>query len=274
MRASRCSAVTSNRITDAGPPGARLTKKKVRALANNTTSAPSATRCARKRITAGAARPLRKAGAKRRSLLSQPPFADVVHRVAQPELRHALERRAQHVDLLGVPEEEIRQGLGRVRLELLVHSLPRLEVARALPLNEQVVELGILVARDVEPLAGGARVVVREDVRIAWVGPPVDRRRVLAADHILLDVGVPLHGVQVDDHADLLEVLLNERVHGLEDTTLADVHRELERLAVLLKDAVGAGLPPRLREQVLCFLHVVRILRRERWVVVRGERRS
>src|SRR5256885_2853756 len=141
MSASRCSADTSNRMTDAGPPGARFMKKKVRALANSTTSAPNASRWKRKRITAGAARPLRKAGAKRRSLLSQPPFAEVVHRVTQSELRHAPERRAQHVDLLRVPEEEIRQRFGRVRLELLVHSLPRLEVARALPLNEQVVEL-------------------------------------------------------------------------------------------------------------------------------------
>jgi len=44
MSASRCSAVTSKRITEAGPPGARFTKKNVRALANTITSAPDTTR--------------------------------------------------------------------------------------------------------------------------------------------------------------------------------------------------------------------------------------
>src|SRR5207247_8616424 len=102
MRASRCSALTSNRMTDAGPPGARFTKKKVRALANTTTSAPSAMRCARKRITAGATR---------RSLLDQPPFADVLDSVTQAQLGHALARAAQHVDLPRVPEEEVWQLL-------------------------------------------------------------------------------------------------------------------------------------------------------------------
>src|SRR5881296_1358210 len=110
IRASRCSAVTSNRMIEDGPPGARFTKKNVRALAKTITSAPNAMRWKRKRATAGVARPLRKAGAdRRRSLLGQPPFAGVVHSVAETELRHALERRAQHVDLLRVPEEEIRQ---------------------------------------------------------------------------------------------------------------------------------------------------------------------
>src|SRR5678815_1284198 len=112
IRASRCSAVTSKRMIELGPPGARLTKKNVRALAKTITSAPDAMRWKRKRTTAGAARPLRKAGAdRRRSLLGQPPFADVVHGVTQAELRDTLERRAQHVDLLRVPEEEVRQHL-------------------------------------------------------------------------------------------------------------------------------------------------------------------
>src|SRR2546425_3890800 len=251
MRASRCSAVTSNRMTDAGPPGARFTKKKVRALANTTTSAPSAMRCARKRATAGAARPLRKAGAKRRSLLGQPPFADVLDRVTQAQLGDALERGAQDVDLLRVPEEEIRQRLGRVRLQLLVHGLALFEVARALALDEEIVELRILVARDVEALARRARVVVGEDVGVARIGPPVHRRRVLAAHDVLLDVRVPLHRVEVRDDADVLEVLLDERVHGLEHAALAYVHRELERLAVLLQDAVRSGRPARRGEELL-----------------------
>src|SRR2546428_12494942 len=241
MRASRCSAVTSNRMTDAGPPGARFTKKKVRALANTTTSAPSAMRCARKRITAGA---------KRRSLLGQPPFADVLDRVTQAQLGHALERAAQDVDLLRVPEEEVRQRLGRVGLQLLVHGLALLEVARALALDEEVVELRILVARDVEALARRARVVVREDVGVAWVGPPVHRRRVVAAHDVLLDVRVPLHRVEVRDDADVLQVLLDERVHRLEQAALPHVHRELEWLAVPLQDAARSRRPAPRRAEV------------------------
>src|SRR2546430_16573885 len=101
MSASRCSGDTSNRMIEAGPPGARLTKKKVRALAKTITSAPNAMRWKESEL-----------------LLGQPPFAGVMHSVAETQLRHPLERRAQHVDLLRVPEEEIRQHLGPVLLKL------------------------------------------------------------------------------------------------------------------------------------------------------------
>src|SRR5207237_3752550 len=73
---------------------------------------------------------------------------------------------------------------------------------------------------------------------------------------------------------DLLEVLLDERVDRLEDTALADVHRELERLSVLLEHAVRTGRPSGLREEILRLRRVVRVLRRERRVVVRRERRG
>ena len=114
--------------------------------------------------------------------------------------------------------------------------------------------------------------VVREHVGVVWIHPPVDGRGVVAIDDDLLDVGVPLHRVQVGLNADGLEVLLDQLVGRLQHAALANIHVEAEWLAILLQDAVGAGLPARLAQQLLGPLGVERVLRLVRGVVVRLER--
>src|SRR6266851_2068569 len=199
------------RINDAGPPGARFTSKNVIALTRTSTIIPCTTRCAairniqprRHRTVFSSPKgfPLGSSvtvilpprgplwGSSSLTVISpeespsaivsdshlsprgsplgsflllKPPLRDVVHVVAQVDIRHALEVGVDHV------------GLG-------------------LDLRQQIVQLGVLVPRDVESLPGGAGVEVRKHIGIVRIDPPIHRRGVVARYDHLLDVRVPLH---------------------------------------------------------------------------------
>src|SRR5437879_8103413 len=95
------------RISDEGPPGARLTSRNVIALTSTSTIAPCPTRCTAMRSVCASSVPGRRC-----RLLLQPPLLDVVHVVAQIDVRNALQIGVNHVDLLRVPQEDVRQVVG------------------------------------------------------------------------------------------------------------------------------------------------------------------
>src|SRR6266513_1984331 len=142
------------------------------------------------------------------------------------------------------PKKSVRLLLGEDRVELAVDRAALLVVERELALDDQPVDFRVGVAAEVVlPGADVGRVVEHP-------GREHDVEVVLE-EHVLLP-GLPLLELDLDRDADALEVVL-EREHDTLHRFALLLDRDLERqrqfLAVLLHDAVGAGLEAGLREQ-------------------------
>src|SRR5712691_630210 len=127
------------RISDDGPPGARFTSRNVIALTRNSTTTPCTRRWNAMRSVCSSSR-----------LFLQPPLRDVVHVVAQIEVRDTLEIRVDHVDLLWVPQEDVRQIVGHEGLQVGHRLLALREISLGLDRGQQTVQFGILETRDIE----------------------------------------------------------------------------------------------------------------------------
>src|SRR5712692_3909596 len=151
------------------------------------------------------------------------------------------------------PEKSVGLLLGEDRVELAVDRPALLEVERELALDDQPVHLGVGVPREVVlPVADLGRMEQRRYVRrvVEHPGRKHDVEVMLEKDVLL--PRLPLLEPDRDRDPDVLEVILEREHDALDRFALLldrDLEREHELLAVLLHDAVGAGLETRLREQ-------------------------
>src|SRR5687767_6682440 len=118
-------------MSDAGPPGAKLTSMNVIALTRKSTITPWPVRWTAMRSVVES------------FLAAQPPLLDVVHVVAQVQVRDALQVGVDDVDLLGIPEEVVGQIVGHVGLQLGDRLLALVCVRLGLNAGQNLVERGI-----------------------------------------------------------------------------------------------------------------------------------
>src|SRR5207302_3876661 len=151
------------------------------------------------------------------------------------------------------PKKSVRLLLGEDRVQLAVDRAALLVIERELALDDQPVHFGVGVAAEVVlPGADFRRVEQRRDVGRVVEHPGREHDIEVVLEEYVLLPGLPLLELDRDRNAYALEVVL-EREHDALDRFALLLDRDLERqrqfLAVLLNDAVGAGLETGLREQ-------------------------
>src|SRR5438105_4926171 len=164
----------------------------------------------------------------------------------------ALVSLSRDIDLLGEVQEHIRSVGHQELRELRVVALALGLTARASRRLEDLVHLRVLVVGEVAPFPL-ARMPDRigKGIGIVEVGPS-DADRLEVRREQLLDERGPIERLEPRLGADVLEIFLQDDrgvLHRLVGLVVAE--GKAQALAVLDKDAIGTGLPPRLDKQRL-----------------------